>query len=36
VSSVWSGLGFIYLADFLKEQAPGFVDSFYLVDFTLI
>ena len=35
-----SGQGFIFLVDFLKEPAPGFVDSlytsfcFYLVDFS--
>ena len=34
--------GFIYLVDFLKESAPGFVDSlyspfcFYLVDYFLL
>jgi hypothetical protein len=41
VPSCLSGLGFIYLIDFLKEQAPGLVDTFnssfcfYLVDFSL-
>jgi hypothetical protein len=39
VPSSASGLGFIYLVDFLKEPAPGLVDClnssscFHLVDF---
>jgi hypothetical protein len=40
VPSGYSGSGFIYLVDFLKEPSPVFVDSlyssfcFYLVDFS--